>query len=301
VREIFQKAVELGGTISGEHVHEIESVMAKVPHGAPSEDVDLAVQILSEAATELAPADLRKVGQRLLAHLDPDGSLTDDKDRRRMRGIIIGRQDKQEMSKISGFITPALRAKLEVLLDNWAKPGMNNPDDENPLSGSAAELSDEDRERLTEAIRTDQRSAAQRNHDAFEKGLDWILGHEALGQPNRIPVHVVVTMDERDLARHAGGHRRPLRPGHRFIHVLDLPDREADDEFACFGERPVDDRGLFPVEDEALGLRAALQARSRHEDAGLDELFSKLVHRRERLQHFGRRRPVHFGAFSGFV
>jgi len=205
------------GTISGEHVHEIESVMAKVPHGAPSEDVDLAVQILSEAATELAPADLRKVGQRLLAHLDPDGSLTDDKDRRRMRGIIIGRQDKQEMSKISGFITPALRAKLEVLLDNWAKPGMNNPDDENPLSGSAAELSDEDRERLTEAIRTDQRSAAQRNHDAFEKGLDWILGHEALGQPNRIPVHVVVTMEERDLARHAGvgltatGTRLPIR------------------------------------------------------------------------------------------
>ena len=48
---------------------------------------------------------------------------------------------------------------------------MNNPDDENPLSGSAAELSDEDRERLTEAIRTDQRSAAQRNHDAFER--DW--------------------------------------------------------------------------------------------------------------------------------
>ena len=34
------------------------------------------------------------------------------------------------MSKISGFVTPQLRAKLEVLLDNWAAPGMNNPDDD---------------------------------------------------------------------------------------------------------------------------------------------------------------------------
>lgn len=192
------------GTISGEHVHEIELVMTKVPHSAPPDDVELAVQILSEAATELAPADLRKVGQRLLAHLDPDGSLTDEKDRRRMRGISIGPQDKQLMSKISGYITPTLRAKLEVLLDNWAKPGMNNPDDENPLVGSVAELSDEDRERLTEAIRTDQRTSAQRNHDAFERGLDWVLGHEALGKPKRLPVHVVVTVEERDLARHAG-------------------------------------------------------------------------------------------------
>ena len=192
------------GTISGEHVHEIELVMTKVPHSSPPDDVELAMQILSEAATELAPADLRKVGQRLLAHLDPDGSLTDEKDRRRMRGISIGPQDKQLMSKISGYITPTLRAKMEVLLDNWAKPGMNNPDDENPLVGAVAELSDKDRERLTEAIRTDQRTAAQRNHDAFERGLDWVLGHEALGQPKRLPVHVVITVEERDLARNSG-------------------------------------------------------------------------------------------------
>ena len=72
-----------------------------MPRAASQDDVDMAVEIMATAARELAPAELRPLGQRLLAHLDPDGSLTDDKDRRRQRGITIGRQDAQLMSKRS--------------------------------------------------------------------------------------------------------------------------------------------------------------------------------------------------------
>ncbi|QKT06462.1 DUF222 domain-containing protein [Gordonia sp. X0973] len=50
----------------------------------------------------------------------------------------------------------------------------------------------------------DTRTSAQRDHDALEAGLDWLLGHQALGKPDRIPAEVVITIDEHDLARRAG-------------------------------------------------------------------------------------------------
>ncbi|GED98817.1 HNH endonuclease signature motif containing protein [Gordonia crocea] len=192
------------GTISAEHVIEVESILAKIPRSTSPDEVDTATTILAGSAAEMAPADLRPLGQRLLAHLDPDGTLADDTDRQLRRGITIGRQDGQLMSKISGYLTPALRAKLEVLLDNWAAPGMNNPDDPETHTGSKADLTDADRTSLAESARRDSRLPAQRNHDALERGLDWILGHQALGRPHRLPAELVITIDEADLARRAG-------------------------------------------------------------------------------------------------
>ncbi|GED97071.1 HNH endonuclease signature motif containing protein [Gordonia crocea] len=192
------------GEVSSDHVHEVEQIMTKVPRSASPDEVATAVEIMATAARELAPADLRPVGQRLLAHLDPDGTLTDDTDRRRQRGFIIARQDAQLMSKVSGWLLPSTRAKLEVLLHNWAAPGMNNPDDAQSLVGSAAELCEHDREALAEAVKRDTRSSAQRNADALDRALDWVLGHGALGRPERLPAELVVTVDSQDLERHAG-------------------------------------------------------------------------------------------------
>ncbi|MFT3898716.1 MAG: DUF222 domain-containing protein [Gordonia sp. (in: high G+C Gram-positive bacteria)] len=192
------------GEVSGHHVREIEQIMHKLPCDVAPTEAAQAVDVLAEAAAGVAPEVLRGLGQRILAHLDPDGTLTDDRDRRRRRGITIGRQDARLMSHISGCIGPQLRAKLEVLLDNWARPGMNNPDDEDSLSGSAADLTVQDRQALADAAIRDGRSTAQRNHDALERGLDWILGHGALGPPARLPAELVITVDEADLARRGG-------------------------------------------------------------------------------------------------
>ncbi|GED97496.1 HNH endonuclease signature motif containing protein [Gordonia crocea] len=192
------------GMISAEAVHEIEQVMAKVPRNTPPDEVDTAVGIMATAAREMAPVDLRAIGTRLLAHLDPDGSLTDDTDRRRQRGLTLGPQDIRGMSRISGWLTPAARAKLEVLLDNWAAPGMNNPEDPGSPAGSVAELGEADRDTLSQSVQRDARSAAQRNVDALELGLDWLLGHEAYGPPDRIPSQLVITVDGEDLHRRAG-------------------------------------------------------------------------------------------------
>ena len=208
-REALADAV-VEGVVSAEHVHEVELIMAKVPRAASVEEVETAVQILAQAAREMAPAELRPIGQRLIAHLDPDGELSDDTDRRRQRSVTIGRQDNQLLSKLTGVLTPALRAKIEVILNAWAAPGVNNPDDEDPnpitnphhLDGDAS--SQEHREKLAEAGRRDTRSAAQRNHDALEAMCDWILRHQGLGRPTRIPSQLVITIDEQDLARRAG-------------------------------------------------------------------------------------------------
>lgn len=193
------------GEISADHLHEIDLLLAKVPSLAPNTDTDYAVDILATAARTMAPQDLRPLGQRLLAHLDPDGKLTDDTDRQRQRGLTLGRQDRQLMSKITGAITPALRAKFEVILHNWAAPGMNNPADEHPTYGSITNLDDTERDALAEAVKRDLRTPAQRNHDALDMLCEWILGHQALGRPNRIPSQLVITAELSQLTALATG------------------------------------------------------------------------------------------------
>lgn len=62
------------------------------------------------------------VGHRLLAHLNPDGNLTDAADRARRRGLNLGRQGVNLMSGISGTLTPSCRAKLDALFAKLAAP-----------------------------------------------------------------------------------------------------------------------------------------------------------------------------------
>lgn len=69
----------------------------------------------------------KRAGQRLVELLDPDGRLSDERDRRRTRELFVGFQNRQAMSELSGRLTPGVRAKLDVLLANWAAPGMNQP------------------------------------------------------------------------------------------------------------------------------------------------------------------------------
>jgi hypothetical protein len=103
---------------------------------------------------------LRKAAQRLMALVHPDGDFS-DADRARRRGVIIGNQQADGMSKISGFLDPEARATLDAIFAKWAAPGICNPDDEVPcVDGKPSEAH----------IQDDLRSAAQRNHDALNAG-----------------------------------------------------------------------------------------------------------------------------------
>ncbi|MGO3328672.1 DUF222 domain-containing protein, partial [Gordonia sp. (in: high G+C Gram-positive bacteria)] len=119
------------------------------------------------------------------------------------RGFTVAPQDQRLMSKLRGSITPALRAKLDVLLTAWAAPGMNNPEDADPLFG-AADQDGLDPDVLAAARERDTRSTAQRNHDALAAMADFVLGHGALGRPDRLPAELVVTVTDQELAAEAG-------------------------------------------------------------------------------------------------
>ncbi|MFE3444848.1 DUF222 domain-containing protein [Nocardia sp. NPDC059180] len=117
------------GDISADHARGITTVLNRVPRGASADDRAAAEEVLTEFARSGSPDDIGKVGDKILAYLDPDGHLTTDHDRARMRGITIGRQRPDGMSPIRGDIDPVLRALLDPLLAKYARPGMCNPDD----------------------------------------------------------------------------------------------------------------------------------------------------------------------------
>ena len=145
------------------------------------------------------PDDIAKVGDTILGYLDPDANLSDDTDRARRRGIIIGRQRPDGMSSINGEINPALRALLDPFLAKYARPGVGNPaDPDSPGIGDATP------ERIAATSGRDTRTTAQRTHDAFTLLLSHLVDPAALGSHRGMPVSVVFTMSLTDLEHHAG-------------------------------------------------------------------------------------------------
>ncbi|MFI6431289.1 HNH endonuclease signature motif containing protein [Rhodococcus oryzae] len=196
-------AAQRDGDIGADHARAIREVIRKIPHTVSSSDVAVAEQILAELARSATPEDVEKAGHNLLAHLNPDGNLTDDKDRKRLRGIRLGRQDTNLMTPISGHLDPETRALLDPILAKWARPGMNNPDDPESPTGST-EHPTVDRDQLAAAAGRDTRTAAQRNHDAFKEALRALLGSGVLGSHRGLPVTTIVTMTIDQLEQQTG-------------------------------------------------------------------------------------------------
>ncbi|MHC3004885.1 DUF222 domain-containing protein, partial [Gordonia sp. GN26] len=128
------------------------------------------------------PADIAALGARLLAHLDPDGTLADDTDRTRRRNLSVHRQRVDGTAKLTANLTPELLARVTMLLAVWAKPGMNNPDDPNSPHGS---IEDADPEVVAAATERDDRTPAQLNHDAVNALLKAVFDDGLLGKSHR--------------------------------------------------------------------------------------------------------------------
>ncbi len=159
-------AAQSDGDIGTDHVRAIAKVMRKIPHAVDNDAVADAEAVLANLVRSGTPEDVEEAGHRLLAYLNPDGNLGDDRDRKRRRGISIGRQDTELISRISGELDPVARAMLDPILATWARPGMNNPNDPASPAGDGEDPSI-DRDLLAAAAVRDTRTAAQRNHDAF--------------------------------------------------------------------------------------------------------------------------------------
>ncbi|OCH80811.1 HNH endonuclease signature motif containing protein [Gordonia sp. UCD-TK1] len=190
------------GAVGSAHVQATLDVLDRIP-GTIDHDIKVAAERqMAEIAEAHTPAEITQLGARLLAHLDPDGTLSDDTDQKRRRGLWIGRQRADGTAKISGTLTPALAARLTMMFAVWGKPGLNNPDDPASPSGPAGTA---DPEALTAAADRDGRTLAQTNHDALDAALAAGFADGTLGTSHRgLPVQLIIKADLSDLIREAG-------------------------------------------------------------------------------------------------
>ncbi|ORB83219.1 hypothetical protein B1987_04500, partial [Mycobacterium kansasii] len=187
-------AAQRDGLVGDGHVRVIRGFFAHLPA-----EVDLATREAAEAdlarkACGYRPDELATYAQRIMDWLNPDGECR-DQERARKRGIMLGRQEFDGMSRLSGMLTPELRAAVEAVLAKLAAPGACNPDDQTPVVDETPE---------EQAVRRDTRSQAQRNHDGVLAGLRALLASGELGQHNGLPVSIVVTTTLQDLESAAG-------------------------------------------------------------------------------------------------
>ena len=188
-------AAQARGEIGTEHVSVIRDFMEHLPADVEPGTRAAAEAQLGQLAGGLTPEGLRAVARQLMAYLDQDGTLDDEREHARKRGITLGRQELDGMSRITGWLDPELRATLDALFAKLAAPGYGNPDDDTPCVDGVPSQ---------DQITGDTRSAAQRTHDALQAVCRATLASGKLGQHNGLPVTIVATATLADLTAGAG-------------------------------------------------------------------------------------------------
>jgi hypothetical protein len=217
-------AAQRDGLIGDGHIKEIRYFFDHLPAAVDLGTREAAEADLAGKATGYRPDELAKYAGRIMDWLHPDGKFSDE-ERARKRGIVLGAQEFDGMSRISGLVTQELRAAIEAMLAKLAAPGACNPEDQTPVVDEAPDQ---------DAVRRDHRSAAQRNHDAFLAGLRGVIASGKLGQHNGLPVSIIVTTTLKDLetatgkALTAGGTLVPMsdvirwaRHAHHYLAIFD--------------------------------------------------------------------------------
>ena len=188
-------AAQAGGHITGEHVDKIRDAMAHLPGFVDTTTREQIETDLVRIAEGVGPAELKKAADMILFLLDQDGPAPDDAERQRRRGLHFGPQGRDGMVPITGNLTPEAWAIYEAIFAKWATPGMCNPDDEVPcVSGTPSQAQ----------IDSDQRSLAQRQHDALVAVGRNTLESGVLGQHNGLPTSIIIRTTLQDLQSRAG-------------------------------------------------------------------------------------------------
>ena len=125
-------AAQAHGEIGSEHVAVIRDFMAALPAEVDPGTAAAAESQLGELAGGLTPESLRKVARQLLGYLDQDGALDDEREHARKRGLALGPQGIDGMSRLTGWVTPEMRATLDAVFAKLAAPGYANADDQDP-------------------------------------------------------------------------------------------------------------------------------------------------------------------------
>ncbi|OBK29860.1 hypothetical protein A5634_17565 [Mycobacterium asiaticum] len=187
-------AAQRKGLIGDGHIKVIRDFLTHLPADVDPGTREAAEADLAGKATEFRPDQVAKYAREVMALLHPDGDYS-DAERGRKRGITLGQQDYDGMSRISGLITPELRAMIEATWAKLAAPAAGQPADHTPAS---------DGEPDAQPIGNDTRSQPQRHHDAFTTALRTLLASGTLGHHNGLPVSIIVTATLNDLQTATG-------------------------------------------------------------------------------------------------
>ncbi|ORW89621.1 HNH endonuclease signature motif containing protein [Mycolicibacter terrae] len=212
------------GEIGAAHIAVIRSFFTYLPDDIDTTTLARAEAELTELAAGYRPDQLATLAHRMADHLHPDGNYTDE-ERAKRRSLVLGPQDRDGMSPISGYLDPHARATLDAVLARWAAPGMCNPDDPTPCVAATP----------TQAqIDADARSAPQRNHDALTAMARALLSSGDLGQHHGLPATIIVSTTLTELeagtgkAHTGGGTWLPIRDviamashAHHYLRIYD--------------------------------------------------------------------------------
>src|ERR1700761_9823894 len=174
-------AVE-AGAVGEDHIRAICRAVDVLPAQLSQTDVPIVERKLVEHATKVDAGIVVRLGQRIADYLNPDG-LFNDEDRARRRGLHLGQQGPDGMSRLSGLLDPEARAYFEAI-EAAVRPGRHQPDES------------------LEA--RDDRSPAQRCHDALKLGLQTAIASGGLGVHRGHPVNGVLTTTLAELTNAAG-------------------------------------------------------------------------------------------------
>jgi hypothetical protein len=200
-------AVVEAGAVGEDHIRAVCGAVDVLPACVSPTDVAEAERTLVQHAIKLDAGVVTKLGQRIADYLNPDG-LFNDNDRARRRGLHLGPQGPDGMSRLSGLLDPEARAYFEAI-EAAVRPGRHQPDSAEPEA-------------------RDQRTPAQRCHDGLKLGLEAAIASGKVGVHRGHPVTVITTTTLADLnqaahavvdtsipmpapARTGGGSRLPMR------------------------------------------------------------------------------------------
>ncbi len=172
-------AAQAAGTISDKHAKIVTTAIGALPHSLDADTTALAEATLVAQAQGLRPCELTKVADRLTAYLDPDGQLSDDRDRAARRALKIGRQRADGMSPITGLLDPTTRALVDAAFSALARPV---PDEDTP----------------------DPRTPAQRNHDALAALCRNAIASDTLPSNRGLSATLILIMSVAELEDAAG-------------------------------------------------------------------------------------------------
>jgi hypothetical protein len=218
------------GAVGEDHIRAVCRAVDVLPSCVPPSEIAEAERRLVEHATKVDSGVVTRLGQRIADYLNPDGLFTDD-DRARRRGLRLGPQGPDGMSRLEGLLDPEARSYFEAI-EASVRPGRHEPDSERK-----------------DPEARDDRTPAQRCHDAFKLSMETAVASGKLGMHRGHPVTIIVTTTLAELeqaaqaaavpsarmpapARTGGGSRLPMsdliRMAAKAIHYLAVFDNHTE-------------------------------------------------------------------------